>query len=334
MCFDKPSDTGEGEMLVTSRFPSFTEETSSKEITIDTVAYSKKDAERKLSAKTEQVIVNGQIRSLIFSEDFATDGINQVIHSVERDQEIGSQVKVVVSEGEASAILENIPTESTGNYVDKMLRKDAEQFNVPYSDIHHFSRDLLDDGIDPVAPLIGIEGGDVVVKGSALFKDDRYVGKLTIQESKVLLLLKGKVKKSDLVVKIPNATGYRTLYFSYNHSKPDAKVKKKGTDIKQIDIHVEMAGSLLEDTGTKMKGDSTIDDKELEKLIDDHLRDEADRVIKVLKEKKADSLGIKRYVRNAVTYQEWQSMKKEDLVDKVPINVTFSVVLQDKGMLQ
>ena len=332
MCFDKAS--GEGEMIVTSTFPSITEESNRKETTINTVAFSKKDAERKLAAKTEQEIVNGQIRSLIFSEDFAADGINQVIHSVERDQEIGSQVKVVVSEGEASAILEAIPTESTGNYVEKMLRKEAEQFNIPYLDIHYFSRDMHDDGIDPVAPLVGIEDGDVVVKGAALFQDDKYVGRLTIQESKLLLLMREKVKKSDLVIKIPQKTGYRTLYFSYNHSKAETKVKKKGSEIKEVDIHVSMVGSLLEDTGTKMNGNSSIDNNEVKKMIDGYLTDKAVRLVEKLKEKKADSLGIKRYVRNAVSYQEWKSMKEEDLIQKIPINVTFSVILKDKGMLE
>ncbi len=334
MCFDKATDSVEGNMLVTSTFPSITEESNRKETTIDTIAFSKKDAERKLAAKTEQEIVNGQIRSLIFSEDFAADGINQIIHSVERDQEIGSQVKVVISEGEASAILEAIPTESTGNYVDKMLRKESDQFNIPYLDIHYFSRDMHDDGIEPVAPLVGIEDGEVVVKGAALFRDDRYVGKLTIQESKLLLLMRGKVKKSDLVIKIPQETGYRTLYFTYNHSKAETKVKKKGTEIEQVDIHVSMVGSLLEDTGTKINGNSSTDNNEVQKLIDGYLSNEAVRLIEILKEKKADSLGIKGYVRNSLTYQEWKKIKEEDLFQKIPINVTFSVILQNKGMLE
>ncbi|WP_169525169.1 Ger(x)C family spore germination protein [Pseudalkalibacillus hwajinpoensis] len=334
MCFDKASDSDEEKMLVTSTFPSFSDESTSTEIKLDTVAYSKKEAEKQLSAKTEQQIVNGQIRSLIFGEEFASDGINRIIQSVERDREIGSQVKVVVAEGEASAILESIPIESTGNYVDKMLKKDTDKFTIPYADIHHFSRDLLDDGIDPVVPLIGVEGKDVVVKGSALFRGDQYVGNLTIPESKILLLLIGKVKSSDLVVKIPQESGYRNFFFSYNHSKPKVNVKKNGAGIKEIRIHVTMEGALLEDTGSHIKGDSPTNYKEVEKLIDRHLTNEAAKLIEILKEKQADSLGVSRIVRNSVSYGQWKSMKEEDLLEKVPVNISFNVVVRDNGMLQ
>lgn len=333
MTFDKV-EGGKDKMYVTASMPPLSPDNANEEIIIDTIADSKKEAENQLTVKTEQDLVNGQIRSLVFGKKFASEGINRIIQSVERDQEIGSQVKIVVADGEASQILTQIPQGSTSNYVDKILKKEAEQHSIPYSDVHHFSRDYYDDGIDPITPLIGMDEEDVVIKGTALFHDDRHVGNLNVPQSKILLLLKDEIRNSELVVKKLEENEFRNIYYTYNHSNHKIKVKKSELGVEALEIHVTIKGSLLEDTGTTRDVSVPDNHKEAEKFIKSYISEEANKVIEILKEKGADSIGMKQYIRNSVSYEEWEEMKKEDLLTKIPIKPYFTVVIKDNGMLQ
>ncbi|MFP3442276.1 hypothetical protein R0K18_31555, partial [Pantoea sp. SIMBA_133] len=79
--------------------------------------------------------------------------MKSVISSMERDQEIGSQVKVVVADREGTEIIRTEVVPDIGSYIDKMLKTESDKFTIPETDIYHFSHDYYDDGIDPIAPL-------------------------------------------------------------------------------------------------------------------------------------------------------------------------------------
>ncbi|MDO6658561.1 Ger(x)C family spore germination protein [Anaerobacillus sp. 1_MG-2023] len=323
----------EGKLKVTASFPDLSSETSQKDEIIETVANSKKEAEDLLSSKTRQQVVNGQIHSIIIGRTLAEEGVSRVITSMERDQEIGSQVKLVMAFGEGEEIIKTDVEPDVGSYVDKMLKTETDKFTIPEMDIFHFSRDYFDDGIDPVAPLFTKEDDDLVLKGTALFREDQYVAHLDLFQSKVFLFLLGKVKKGELTIKIPDGDNIRNLHFDYIKSNRKIKVVKSNGKVDHIQIKVKMRGSVIEDTGAKDIS-STIETKKIEKVIAKHIEDDGEGILKVLKENHTDSLGLGRYIRHSLSYEEWKKLDKYDYLETIPVSVSVDVTIKDTGMSQ
>ncbi|WP_270182038.1 Ger(x)C family spore germination protein [Alkalihalobacillus sp. CinArs1] len=331
--YDDISESEEHKMKVTAVIPDYSIEATSEQEILEAEASLMKEAEEKLANQTRQKLVNGQIRSVIFGEDLASKGIKDIIQAMEREQEIGSRVKAMVAEGEAVAILKSTGVENIGDYMEKMIKKAAEEYLVPNSDIHIFYRDLLDDGIDPVTPLIGLTEGRANLKGTALFKDDRYVGSLNSELSRIFLTLYGKVNSSELTVKMPDGEHMRYINFNYNESDRDVKVKKKGKDITGIEIKIDLKGSVLEDTKEGVIS-SPEESKKIEKLTEDYITQNGEKVLSILKENRTDSLGLKQYVRNSLSFKEWKALDKDSILQTTPITLSVDVKVKDTGMMQ
>ncbi|MYL64649.1 Ger(x)C family spore germination protein [Bacillus hwajinpoensis] len=332
MSFDQ-TDEPAGDLKITASFPNLTSETSNEEQIIETIANSKKEAEDLLSSKTRQQVVNGQIHSVILGEQFARHGVKSVINSMERDQEIGSQVKVVVADQEGSEIIRTEVVPDIGSYIDKMLKTESDKFTIPETDIYHFSRDYYDDGIDPVAPLFSKQDGRIVLVGTALFRNDRYVDHLDLIQSKILMLLLKKVERSELTIKMAQEEEIRNVHFDYVTSHRKVNVYKKAGKIDHITIRVKMRGSVLEDTG-KEGISSTKEIRRLESLVGRHIQGKAEEIIEILKENQTDSLGLGQYIRQSLSYEEWTALDKERLIETVPVSVEIDVTIKDTGMSQ
>ncbi len=323
----------EGKLKVTASFPNLSSETSEKEKIIETVANSKKEAEDLLSSKTRQQVVNGQIHSIIIGRTLAEGGVSRVITSMERDQEIGSQVKLVMAFGEGEEIIKTDVDPDVGSYVDKMLKTETDKYTIPEMDIFHFSRDYYDDGIDPVAPLFSREGDNLVLMGTALFRDDQYVAHLDLLQSKVFLFLLGKVKKGELTIKVREEDDIRNLHLDYINSNRKIKVYKNDRKVDHIQINVKMRGSVIEDTGAK-EISSTTETKKIEKIIAEHIERDAMEILQVLKENQTDSLGLGQYVRHSVSYKDWKKLVEYEYLETIPVSVNVDVTIKDTGMSQ
>jgi len=332
MSFDQTDDPT-GDLKVTASFPNLTSETSNEEQIIETIANSKKEAEDLLSSKTKQQVVNGQIHSVILGERFARNGVKSVISSMERDQEIGSQVKVVVADREGTEIIRTEVVPDIGSYIDKMLKTESDKFTIPETDIYHFSRDYYDDGIDPIAPLFSKQNGRIVLVGTALFRNDRYVDHLDLIQSKILMLLLKKVERSELTIKMAQEEEIRNVHFDYVTSHRNIDVYKKGREVDHIKIIVKMRGSVLEDTGEESIS-SAKEIHQLEQLVARHIKHKAEDIIEILKENQTDSLGLGQYIRQSLSYEEWTELDKERLIETVPVSVEIDVTIKDTGMSQ
>lgn len=332
MSFDH-TDEPAGDLKVTASFPNLTSETANEEQIIETIANSKKEAEDLLSSKTKQQVVNGQIHSVILGERFAREGVKSVINSMERDQEIGSQVKVVVADQEGSEIIRTEVVPDIGSYIDKMLKTESAKFTIPETDIYHFSRDYYDEGIDPIAPLFGKQEERIVLIGTALFQDDRYVDNLDLIQSKILMLLLKKVERSELTIKLAQEKEVRNVHFDYVTSNRKVKVYKKGREIDRIKLMVKMRGAVLEDTGEE-RISSPKEIHRLEQLVAHHIENKADDIIEILKENQTDSLGLGQYIRQSLSYKEWSALDKKQFIETIPVSVEVDVTIKDTGMSQ
>lgn len=139
---------------------------------LQTRAASPKEGRSNLSRKIDKVIVSGQLRSMIFGKDLAKQGIWRALDSYRRDYTVGERLKIVVVNGSAVDMLTHSYAQisSVGSHIHQLLTQESKIHEVPNVTLYSFVRDYLDDGIDPIAPLIIVKNDNVEIDGIALFK--------------------------------------------------------------------------------------------------------------------------------------------------------------------
>lgn len=70
-----------------------------------------------------------------------------------------------------------------GTYLKDMLDHNMERGNLPKSNMHLFMRAYFEKGHDPFMPILSYTNNVLQVDGTALFKDDRFVHALDIEEA-------------------------------------------------------------------------------------------------------------------------------------------------------
>ncbi|MBB3112094.1 spore germination protein [Paenibacillus phyllosphaerae] len=346
VAFDLPPDDGESQdqkdkmLRVTLSIPKAQPENS--RIVLTTTAHSSKEARVIVSRKNNRRIVSGQLRSALFGSRLAKEGLWKYIDTLVRDPSIGSKVNVVIVSGNANALLERDFKQypSTGEYIDDLLRNASGLTEIPQANLHTFARDYFDKGVDPVAPLLKEDKQTLSVDGIALFRSDRYVGRIPPTKSLLFSFLHDNIATGEIVMKLPGAEGAKDemimLSFVASKRKITAKVRKpvrSGDDV-AIDIRLRISGEVLEYTG-KLNLQKTEDQLVLEKQMKAYVEKETKTLIEEILKLKSDPFGFGKKVRNQISYREWDKLQWHDaILPGVSVQVHADVKVKDIGKLQ
>ena len=168
-------------------------------------------------------------RVIFFGKEIAEEGIFSTLDSVYRDLRGALYAKVAIFEGEAKdALSVNSGQSILISDLYAQLLDSAEKSGITKNEnVQEICPIILSEGQDIVLPYIGLKEGseEPVIKGLALFTDDKMTGSLNIDETTVLLILMDKITK-DLSLNIK---------FSDEHKDPNKnfidiamrKVKRK-----------------------------------------------------------------------------------------------------------
>lgn len=294
-----------------------------------------KEAKIKIGRKSELILVSGQMRNTLFGVDLAKKGLWNYIDTLVRDPAISQRVKITVVNGNANELLQKKYTAhpSTGQYIDRMLEKEASSNNVPEVTLYAFTRDYFDDGIDAVAPIIKDQGDDIVIDGIALFDGDQYVTRLDADQALYFAFLRGSFKQGDISIDL-GEVGLRGEYvFSTLNSKRKLKVSRDSSGQFKVDIAVKISGSVLEYTGD-LKLSEQEEKEKLEKLVSKHISRKLENIVKKLQKNKVDSIGIGKYVRNSMSYSDWVKQDWNLLYPKTEIRTAVDVTIKDYGKFE
>ncbi|MBP2240341.1 spore germination protein KC [Cytobacillus eiseniae] len=161
----------------------------------------------------------GQCKIYIFGNELAKGGIRKEIDYLTRHPGPRGKSFLYVSEGKARGILTLVPplerfsgtalrkltedeygTKTTLKDVDMGLMGESESVSIPYIKKLE-SKESARKSHETIP----------VIDGTAIFKKDRMVGTLNIKETRGLLWLKDKVKRSTISIKADDADGEITL---------------------------------------------------------------------------------------------------------------------------
>jgi spore germination protein len=330
------SEKGKEFMLIGVSIPKIDPRAKEPSEIIFTTTQTFKEARIHIASQTSRILVSGQLRNVLFGSELASEGIWKQMDTLVRDPVIGQRVRVVVVNGKAAELLKmEYPQHPVfGNYLGKLLRNQAQANVVPEGYLYTFSRDYLDDGIDPVAPMIENHGKHVNIEGIALFKEDQYVAKIPLEKALFFAMLCDKMKQGEMSIDLSKGDERELLLLSAIRSNRKIKVKRTDHSAPLFEAHIQLdiMGTLREYIGP-LNLENYGDQNQLEKEIGQYIEKEAESVIQQMQRSKADSIGIGQYVRNSLSYQEWKKLDWRSVYPQVKVHVTANVKVKDFGKI-
>lgn len=309
-------------------------------IVYSTIAKSDKNAKMIFDRQNNRKLVNGQLRQVVFGERLATQGVWKHLDALIRDPSIGTRLHVIIAEADPQHLLirNDYPQGPTaGEYIDTLIRTESKSGEVPGTNLYTFARDFYDDGIDPVATIIKEEKESIMINGIALFRNDKYVGKIKPEDRMFFALLHHNVRAGDLymdLTKQHNVEEQATLQFLSSHRKVKVLSSDhllEGKKLK-VAIHINVHGSLLEYIGDlDMK--KSADQKKLEHQMQREIQNKCKSLIATMQKEQTDPLGIGQRVRNSIPHNVWNKLPWKDIYSKADITVQVDVNIKDYGKM-
>ncbi|MDF2722227.1 MAG: hypothetical protein K0Q59_1902 [Paenibacillus sp.] len=298
-----------------------------------TIAENPKEARMMFARQTNLMLVSGQLRSALFGTALAKAGIWRQMDTLIRDPTISEQVKIIIVEGEAGSLLGKKYKEfpRTGQYIDRLIEKEARGNLIPETTLYTFVRDYYDDGIDPITPIIKDTGETISITGIGLFQDGKYVDKINADDSIIFSLLLRSFRHGEINIDLrkTDPKSKVAMLTSLNNTR-NIRVSREKNGQTNVSIEVEMKASLLEYIGgLDLSRKSNI--RKLEQSISSHISKRAEQIVSLLQKKKVDSLGIGKYVRNSMDYKEWERLDWRNELPKVNISCSIKIKIKDSG---
>ncbi|WP_405462683.1 Ger(x)C family spore germination protein [Paenibacillus sp. HJGM_3] len=335
-----PEEGGEkndDRMLIGASMPKSTHEKKLTRETLTTIASTSKEARIKMGKQTELAIVSGQLRGALFGTELARKGIMNVIESLMRDSATSNRLKLSVVNGVATDLLLKGYAQHprTAVYIDRLLEKEGKRQTIPQASLHRFVRDLMEEGIEPVAPLLKQGEKDVLLDGVALFRGDKYVQRIPPEDSIFFSLLRGHFKQGDLALQVEHEGlgGHNEVTMTSLVNKRHIRVARSAENRLTVTFEIVIKGSLLEYNAVIDLSD-TKSRKELEAAFEKAITKKAEQMVAFLQENRVDSLGIGVAVRNSSTYSAWKSLDWESVYPQTDIRFEIKVDINNAGMFK
>jgi Ger(x)C family germination protein len=158
----------------------------------------------KLQLYLNKKMLTGVEKAYIFSEEYSKFGIKNLIDIDFKDASINDTVVLAICKGKVEDILNfKIPSyPNAADYIEGMIENSKENnfFSDHYKLIDIFVR-LGAEGKNIVLPYIEIEDNNLKITGMALFKKDKMIRKIDMDETRVMNLLRENNVKGILVLK-------------------------------------------------------------------------------------------------------------------------------------
>ena len=315
-------------LLVTVSYPLYHKEGLSRQ-TISSTAETSKEARILLSRQTDKHLVSGQLRSVLIGKELANEGFWDVIDTLKRDSSLGTRVKISIVDGRAHDLLtKKYPYfPELDNAIDSLLDKESKLNTIPEINLQRFVKDLLDDGVDPIAPIISIGEAGMITDGVALLRNDQYITNLDPFQSRILFLMLGDFKQGDLSIKLDN----QKALFSTLTNKRKIIVNTENRKKIDVSLDIKFGGYLLEYQGDKDLF-KEVEIHKLEKEIAAYITNEVDSIISIMQEHKIDNLGIGQYIRNDLPFEDWKNLNWPESISTIEIHPKITVNILDIGL--
>ena len=181
------------------------------------------------------------------------------------------------------------------------------------------------------SPSVG--GNPVELLGGAVFRGDRMVGKITGQDVRAMLMIRGTFKRGTLVLEDPFVKG-RYVSCDIRLARPtEIRVSKEGQEF-HVKVKIMLEGEVI---GSQSRIDYS-DPKKLHTLekrfAEDLKRSCEDLIRKAQKGFRADIFAFGNKVRHLTkTWREWEDLNWPARFPEARVDIDFRLDLRRTGLL-
>ncbi|MCG7337011.1 Ger(x)C family spore germination protein [Sporosarcina sp. ACRSM] len=297
----------------------------------------------KVNNRAAEKIMSGQLRGVLFGEEFASAGIGHNIETSLRNSTISGAMLLAVVEGETRPMLEYPYPEidDIGEHIYKLLKQNIASEQVVSSTLHEVAHDYYSVGRDVAIPLLNRDEELIEISGIALFRRDKMVGKLSVEDSFYVKLMRDnyhagsyemKLKGEDLPTSLlKDPPDEINVVFDPIKTRKDVKLVNPTTP--EFDLHITVQVRLLEIKPNINVGEVK-NAEELEKVIGTGLSAELSRVIADCQEIGSDVFGFGEFYRSSVRHSELTEEKWHAMFKEMKVNIDFDVTLLRSGIFE
>lgn len=248
-----------------------------------------------------------------------------------------SNVRLIITEGEASQILEQkkVGELKIGEFLKQKIDSLEEMSIFPKETADTVFRSLKDPGHDFALPYLGRDEGEIITKGVALFHDQNYSGMLNPDQSIMMVLLMGQQGKNARFTKkldlghSEDIKNFITINVGSKKIKRKFKVSIADDESINVNLGLELQAVVEEFT-------DVLDEKELKKVnqdLSDLLTKEAKTVVNEIQKANCDIFGVGRkliaYHHNVWSNKNWsEDYRKVKFHTKVDVKIVSTGILK------
>ena len=305
------------------------------------------DAFRKVVLESPRQLYAAQLEVIVLSEEVVNNHLEEVLEYFARDPEARTEIKIIVAKTEDSTkaiTLQTLLTSLSSSNIINSLDLQSKVLGMSYPvTLNELLNMYIDPYLEVVLPSMTLYGnyeiGDekenittsspkaiVKIDGSTITKDNKILGYLDLEESKILNLINGKLKET--IIKMNYYDGY--IIFEPNRIKVSREL-----DIKNNIIKINISG--YSKTKEIQSNINVKDPKEVEKLnkaLNMELEKKITDTFNSIREKYGtDVFGFQElYFRTNYKYfKENCTNWYEDIYPKIKLEVKANVRLYEKG---
>lgn len=297
---------------------------------------------QKLNLGTKNKTVSGQLRVAVFGNELAKSGdIINIIDTMSRDPAIGTLVYLAISDTTAKDILQVKPKQGNiGYYLYELIQQNIKGELLLSCSLHEFLQAYYDPGRDPTIPYLENKKNKIVANGMSLISGDKFVGKISEEESFYIKLLREKFKTGNIELELPikelpekifiGKPKSEFLYLNIDEIVSDSSIKVKNKSIPSFQVDIKLDIRLQEITE-----DVLIDPKTItifEKEINKAMVKETEAIIQKLQVMKADPVGFGG-IYNAQRGINLTENMWHDIFQKATFDVKIKSSIQKTGVM-
>lgn len=302
---------------------------------------------RKVVLESPRQLYAAQLEIIVLSEEVVNNHLEEVLEYFARDPESRTEIKIIVAKTEDSTkaiTLQTLLTSLSSSNIINSLDLQSKVLGMSYPvTLNELLNMYIDPYLEVVLPSMTLYGnyeiGDekenittsspkaiVKIDGSTITKDNKILGYLDLEESKILNLINGKLKET--IIKMNYYDGY--IIFEPNRIKVSREL-----DIKNNIIKINISG--YSKTKEIQSNINLKDQKEVEKLnkaLNMELEKKITDTFNSIREKYGtDVFGFQElyYRTNYKYFKENCTNWYEDIYPKIKLEVKANVRLYEKG---
>lgn len=305
------------------------------------------DAFRKVVLESPRQLYAAQLEIIVLSEEVVNNHLEEVLEYFARDPESRTEIKIIVAktgDSTKAITLQTLLTSLSSSNIINSLDLQSKVLGMSYPvTLNELLNMYIDPYLEVVLPSMTLYGnyeiGDekenittsspkaiVKIDGSTITKDNKILGYLDLEESKILNLINGKLKET--IIKMNYYDGY--IIFEPNRIKVSREL-----DIKNNIIKINISG--YSKTKEIQSNINLKDPKEVEKLnkaLNMELEKKITDTFNSIREKYGtDVFGFQElyYRTNYKYFKENCTNWYEDIYPKIKLEVKANVRLYEKG---